>query len=175
MYTKTIKYIDYDDVPVVEEVNFNLTKTELMEYIGATIEVEDLDGNDNDEIVKSAQKKLLRKLNLTKGADIIGFIKDLVLRSYGIKSEDGRKFIKVRPDGTKLADEFVQSIAFDTIMSELTDDPKKADEFMFAIMPRSIAESVKQRQAENTTAPFAEKLSEALSKLPSNGDVVNVT
>lgn len=72
----------------------------------------------------------------------------MILRSYGVKSEDGKSFIKVLPDGTKLADKFVQTLAFDALMTMLTDDPNKADEFMFAIMPRSIAESVKKRQAD---------------------------
>lgn len=148
MYTVPITYTDLDDVVVTDKVDFNLTKTELLEYVGANIDVGNITAENNDEMMEYAQKKLLRKLNFSTGADIIGFIKDLILRSYGVKSEDGKSFIKVLPDGTKLADKFVQTLAFDALMTMLTDDPNKADEFMFAIMPRSIAESVKKRQAD---------------------------
>lgn len=159
MYTVPITYTDLDDVVVTDKIDFNLTKTELLEYVGANIDVGNITAENNDEMMEYAQKKLLRKLNFSTGADIIGFIKDLILRSYGVKSEDGKSFIKVLPDGTKLADKFVQTLAFDALMTMLTDDPNKADEFMFAIMPRSIAESVKKRQAEeektkDNTAPI---------------------
>lgn len=148
MHTVPITYTDLDDVIVTDKVDFNLTKTELLEYVGANIDIGNITAENNDEMMEYAQKKLLRKLNFSTGADIIGFIKDLILRSYGVKSEDGKSFIKVLPDGTKLADKFVQTLAFDALMTMLTDDPNKADEFMFAIMPRSIAESVKKRQAD---------------------------
>lgn len=152
MYTVPITYTDLDDVVVTDKVDFNLTKTELLEYVGANIDVSNITAENNDEMMEYAQKKLLKKLNFSTGADIIGFIKDLILRSYGVKSEDGKSFIKVLPDGTKLADKFVQTLAFDALMTMLTDDPNKADEFMFAIMPRSIAESVKKRQATEEKA-----------------------
>lgn len=152
MYTVPITYTDLDDIVVTDKVDFNLTKTELLEYVGANIDVGNITAENNDEMMKYAQKKLLKKLNFSTGADIIGFIKDLILRSYGVKSEDGKSFIKVLPDGTKLADKFVQTLAFDALMTMLTDDPNKADEFMFAIMPRSIAESVKKRQATEEKA-----------------------
>lgn len=152
MYTVPITYTDLDDVVVTDKVDFNLTKTELLEYVGTNIDVGNITAESNDEMMEYAQKKLLKKLNFSTGADIIGFIKDLILRSYGVKSEDGKSFIKVLPDGTKLADKFVQTLAFDALMTMLTDDPNKADEFMFAIMPRSIAESVKKRQATEEKA-----------------------
>lgn len=148
MYTIPITYTDLDDVRVTDNVEFNLTKTELLEYVGASIDVGNISADNDKELMENARKKLLKKLDFSSGADIVGFIKDLVLRSYGVRSEDGKSFIKILPDGTKLADKFVQSLAFDELMSQLTEDPTKADEFMFAIMPRSIAAAVKESQKD---------------------------
>lgn len=153
MHVVPITYTDLDGVSVTDHVYFNMTKTELLEYVGAAIDVKNISANSDEEMMDYAKKKLLKKLDFSNGADIIGFLKDLVLRAYGIKSEDGKRFIKVLPDGTKLADEFVQSLAFDELMSQLTDDPEKANQFMLAIMPKAIAEKVEKNTANtNVTA-----------------------
>lgn len=157
MHVIPITYTDLDDVLVTDHVYFNMTKTELLEYVGAAIDVKDISANNDEEMMEYAKKKMLKKLDFSSGADIIGFLKDLILRSYGVKSDDGKRFIKVRSDGTKLADEFVQSLAFDELMSQFTEDPEKANDFMLAIMPKAIAESVKNNATEIalTTLPNA--------------------
>lgn len=148
MHVIPITYTDLDDVTVTDHIYFNMTKTELLEYVGAAIDVKNISAENDEEMMEYAKKKLLKKLDFSNGADIIGFLKDLILRAYGVRSEDGKSFIKVLPDGTKLADQFVQSLAFDELMSQFTDDPEKANDFMLAIMPRAIAESVKKHREE---------------------------
>lgn len=155
MHVVPITYTDLDGVSVTDHVYFNMTKTELLEYVGAAIDVKNISANSDEEMIDYAKKKLLKKLDFSNGADIIGFLKDLVLRAYGVKSEDGKRFIKVLPDGTKLADEFVQSLAFDELMSQLTDDPEKANQFMLAIMPKAIAEKVEKNTANTNTTALA--------------------
>lgn len=159
MHVVAITYTDLDDVQVTDHVYFNMTKTELLEYVGAAIDVKDISANNDDEMMAYAKKKLLKKLDFSNGADIIGFLKDLVLRSYGVRSDDGKRFIKVLPDGTKLADEFAQSLAFDELMTQFTEDPEKANDFMLAVMPKAIRESVKA----NTDDSFNAKLHTALA------------
>lgn len=150
MYAKAISYTDLDDVKVTDTCYFNMTKTELMEYVGGSVEIGHIDAENEEEMTAAAQKKLLRKLEFKTGAEIIAFIKDLVLRSYGERSEDGKRFIKTRPDGSKLADDFIQSLAYDALITELTDNPEKADQFLFAIMPSAIANKVKAKRDEET-------------------------
>lgn len=147
MYVKSITYRDFDDVQVTDNITFNLTRTELLEWVGGSVDIANISGKDQDEVMDGAKVKLTKMMDFSNGGDIISFIKDLVLRAYGEKSADGKRFVKVRPDGTRLADEFVQSMAFDALLSELLDDPTKADEFLLKIMPSSLASKVKTAAA----------------------------
>lgn len=152
MHIEPITYEDLDGVNVTDQIHFNMTKTELLEYVGAAIDVKNISAENEKEMMDYAKKKLIRKLDFSTGADIIGFLKDLILRAYGVRSEDGKSFIKVFPDGTRLADQFVQTLAFDALMSRFTDDPEKANEFMLAVMPRSIADAVRNDKEETKPA-----------------------
>ena len=82
MITKTIKYTDYNGVEREEKFLFNLSKAELMEMeMGTT----------------GGLAETIQKIVETKDApSIIKIFKDLVLKSYGEKSADGKRFIKVR-------------------------------------------------------------------------------
>lgn len=152
MYVKNITYKDLDDITVTDTLYFNMTRTELLEYVGSTIDIGRVTEENEAAVMEAAEKKLIRMLNFKNGSDIISFIKDLILRSYGERSADGRSFIKLRPDGERLADSFAQTMAFDALMTELLDDPKKADDFMLSIMPKSISSTVKEKAQKEKTS-----------------------
>ena len=78
------------------------------------------------------------------GKGIIEFIKKLVIKSYGVKSPDGKRFIK----NQELCDEFVQSIAFDTFMMELMSDDMAAANFVNAIIPANLAAKLAEKEKE---------------------------
>ena len=63
---------------------------------------------------------------------IIQIFKDLVLRSYGKKSPDGRRFIKSK----ELSEEFSQTEAYSDLFMELATDSAKAAAFVNGIMPQ---------------------------------------
>lgn len=124
MITKTIKYTDYNGVEREEKYLFNLTKAELMEMeLGTT-------GGLAETI-----KNIIEAQDVPKIQELF---KKLLLKSYGVKSDDGKKFLKIDKDGTPLSNEFSQSAAFSELYMELATDADKATEFVKGIVPADI-------------------------------------
>ena len=120
MLKKTITYTDYNSVERTEDFYFNLTKAELME-----MELFEEGG------YTAMAKKIVDAKDTTQLAKLF---KDLVLKAYGIKSPDGRRFIK----SDELREEFTQTEAYSEIFMELATDDKKAAEFVNGIIPGDI-------------------------------------
>ncbi len=101
MFKYSIKYTDYNGVEREEPYFFNLSKAELMEMELST---------------QAGVEEMIRVMIATKdNAKIVKLFKDLILKSYGIKSEDGRRFIKTQ----QLRDEFEQSEAYSEFFMKL--------------------------------------------------------
>ncbi len=124
MLTKKIKYTDYNGVEREENFLFNLSKVELMEMQYGT------QGGLADTIMKIIQTQDMPA--------IIAMFKDLILKSYGEKSADGKRFIKKAPDGHRLADDFSETEAFTELYMELAGDSSKAAAFINGIIPSDI-------------------------------------
>ncbi len=124
MIKKTIKYTDYNGTEREEPFWFNLTKAELMEMeMGTT----------------GGLAEMIQKIVETQDAPaIIKIFKDLVLKAYGEKSADGRRFIKIGPDGVALSVGFSQTEAYSQLFMELATDADKAAEFVKGIIPNDI-------------------------------------
>ena len=134
MVKKTIKYVDYNDVEREETFYFNLSKTELSRMAMSA------DGDLSEkikEIVKAKDNKSILKI-----------FEDIILQSYGVKSDDGKHFVKKAVDGHLLADDFVNSPAYDELYFELIQDSKKMGDFINMLIPRDLAEEAKKLQAE---------------------------
>ena len=118
MIKKTITYTNYNDEEVTEDFYFNLTKAECleMEMVAQGGLAEQLEG-----IVKSKDKK-----------KIIETFKEVVLKAYGVKSQDGRRFIKT----PELAAEFAQTEAYSDLFMELATNADEASKFVNGIMPK---------------------------------------
>ena len=117
MLKKTITYTDYNHVERTEDFYFNLTKAELMEMeMGA---VGGLSG-------------MIEKIVSAKDAPaIIKVFKELVLKAYGEKSADGRRFIKSK----EISDAFAQTEAYSQLFMELATDADAASKFVNGIAP----------------------------------------
>lgn len=133
MIKKTVSYEDFDGNVRNEELYFNLTKFEATQFaldlpaeIADEIKQDNIDPNNLESIAK-----IMEKLG-PKG--IIGFIRQLVMKSYGVKSEDGRRFEK----SEKLSEEFSQTMAFDNLMMELLTNDEEASKFVNGILPASL-------------------------------------
>jgi len=124
MITKTIKYTDYNGVEREEKFLFNLTKAELMEMeMGTT----------------GGLAETIQKIVETQDTpSIIKIFKDLLLKSYGEKSPDGKRFIKVNDDGKPLSVQFEQTQAYSELFMELATNSESAVEFIKGIIPSDI-------------------------------------
>jgi hypothetical protein len=138
MLKKTITYTDFNGNEVTEDLYFNLTKTEAVEFAMDLPDSVSKTFNDGTPVdVNQASVELVNQLG-NKG--VYQFVKSLVLKAYGIKSEDGKRFIK-KPE---LTEEFEQGLAFDAFFMELMSDDKAAADFVNGVIPASLADQAKQ-------------------------------
>ena len=126
MLKKTITYTDYNGVERTEDFWFNLSKAEIMEMEMSTT------GGLAETIQKVVQKQ--------DAPAIIKIFKDLVLKAYGEKSSDGKRFIK--SDGLALA--FSQTEAYSNLFMELATDADAAAKFINGIIPADAAKAAKE-------------------------------
>ena len=117
MLKKTIKYTDYNGVERSEEFHFNLTKAEVTE-----LEISE----------KGRLSNMLKQLVDTNDEKkIVEIFKSIIVKAYGVKSLDGKRFIK----NQEVLDEFMQSEAYSELFMEMATDAKKAEAFMNGIIP----------------------------------------
>lgn len=126
MLKKTVTYEDYNGVTQTEDFYFNLTKVECME-----LEF----GFGNGETLSGSIQILV---NAGDMATVISTIKKIVLMAYGVKSPDGKRFIK----NDTLRTEFEETPAFEQIYWELVTDSEKAAEFISGIVPSAIRDGL---------------------------------
>jgi hypothetical protein len=118
MVKKTITYTDYDGNERTEDFYFNLTQAELVEMEYST------DGG--------MRNKLQKAINEVDPRKLMTIFKDIVIKAYGIKSDDGKRFIK----NDKVREEFMESEAYSMIFMELVTDTKAAEDFINNIIPK---------------------------------------
>ena len=138
MLKKTITYTDYNGVERKEDFLFNLTKTELMKWDLKT------PGGLAARLEQISQKFDVPALTT--------FIEDLIDMSYGVKSDDGVRFIK----DEKLSTMFRQTEAYDQLFVELLSDEKKTTDFINGILPKELMEEVKKQNSTNRPALLSE-------------------
>lgn len=125
MLKKTVTYEDWNGVTRTEDFYFNLTRVECAE-----IEY----GTNGASLSESIQDLVAARDMKT----VISIIKKVLLMSYGVKSPDGKRFIK--NDETR--DSFEQNPAFDILYMELATDAEKAADFISGIIPSSMRENL---------------------------------
>lgn len=125
MIKKTITYTDYNDVERTETFWFHLNKAELMEMeMGTT----------------GGFAGMVQKIIDAKDApSIINTFKDLLLKAYGEKSPDGKRFIK----NDEVRDAFSQTEAYSQLFMELATNAEAASEFVNGIMPKDLVMDTK--------------------------------
>lgn len=124
MLSKKIKYTDYNGVEREETFLFNLSKAELMEMeLGTAGGLADMIKN-----IVAAQDT----------PSIVKIFKELVLKAYGEKSPDGKRFIKIDEKGNPLSVGFSQTEAYSNLFMELATDADAAAKFVRGIVPGDI-------------------------------------
>lgn len=110
MLHKKVNYTNYNGEVVNEDVYFNLTSVELIRL--------------EAKYGKSIPEKIEEVTGAKDFKGIISLFEDLLLTAYGVKSEDGRRFVK-DPQVTK---EFGDSIAYAEIFEQIILNPEAAKE-----------------------------------------------
>ena len=117
MLKKTITFTDYNGTERTEDFYFNLKKSELLELqLG-------VDGGMTQYIQKLVQAQDMPKL--------MDLMKKIIKTAYGVKSDDGRRFIK----SEEIYREFEETEAYSELFMEISTDDKKAADFFNAIIP----------------------------------------
>lgn len=124
MLKKNIKYVDYDGIERAEDFYFNLNKAEVIELQLGTA------GGLTKTLEKIVQEKDTSR--------IIEYFKTLILKAYGEKSADGRRFIKSK----ELRDSFEQTEAYSELFMELASDAKMAAEFVNGVLPKEAVDAI---------------------------------
>ena len=120
MLKKTIKYTDYNGEERVEDFYFNLTKAEIMEM---------------ELSVSGGFAEMIEKIISEKdGPAITKVFKEMILKAYGEKSPDGKRFIK----SEELSSAFSQTEAYSDLFMELATDADAAASFVNGIMPKGM-------------------------------------
>lgn len=123
MLKKTITYTDYDGLERTEEFRFNLTKAELMDMELTTV---------------GTFSKLMQKIIDEKDmVRLAKYFKELILKSYGVKSDDGKRFIK----SPELSEAFSQTEAYSELYMELLSNSEYAVKFIQQVMPKDLDQS----------------------------------
>lgn len=128
MYKKMIKYTDYNGVEREEPFYFNLNKAEIAE-MQLTAE-----GGLNEYIQ--------RIIDTDDRPKLVELFKRLILKAYGVKSDDGKRFIK-KENGRLLSEDFEQTEAYAELFMQLASDADAAADFVNGLTPK-----------DNSTSPI---------------------
>lgn len=128
MYKKTITYEDFEGNNITEDFYFNFTEAELAE-LELTFGDKGLSAYITDVINTKDTKKT------------IILFKELILKAYGVKSEDNKKFRK----SDAIREDFECSPAYSALFMELSTDANALTEFTNKIMPKKLVDEAKKQ------------------------------
>lgn len=121
MIKKTITYTDYNGNERTEDFYFHMNQAELME-----MELSETGG---------LAEMIQRIIAAQDHPAIVKLFKEIILKAYGEKSPDGKRFIKKDSNGVSLADAFAQTEAYSILFMELATDSKAATDFIKGVVP----------------------------------------
>lgn len=124
MLKKTITYTDYNGVERKEDFYFNLSKAEIMEMELSTT---------------GGLSEMIQRVVISKDTpSIMKIFKELILKAYGEKSADGKRFLK----SPELSRSFEQTEAYSNLFMELATNAEAAAKFVNEIVPSDISSQV---------------------------------
>lgn len=134
MLKKTITYTDYNGVERTEDFYFNFSKAEITEM---------------EMGIDGGMSAMLNKIINTKDVpSLIKIFKDLVLKAYGEKSADGKRFIK----SEEISTAFSQTEAYSDLYMVLATNADEAAKFFNAIIPERVVDKNTANNAVNNTS-----------------------
>lgn len=127
MLTKTLTYKDYDNEERTETFYFNISKAELTQM--------------NMSTAGGMTRRLERIVGTKDNPSLIRQFTEIFDMSYGVKSDDGRKFMK----SPEILADFKATAAYSILFMELLGTDDAASEFVKAVLPSDlVAEAEKE-------------------------------
>lgn len=121
MLKKEITYTDYNGVERTEPFYFNLTEAEILEMQMST---------------SGGLSEMIKRIVASQDAPaIIKVFKELILKAYGIKSDDGKRMVK----SDEISAAFAQTEAYSKLFMSLATDAEAASDFVNRIVPNNMA------------------------------------
>ena len=120
MITKEITYTDYNGQERTEKYQFNFPKAELTEM---------------ELSVNGGLSAMMERIKETDDRpELMRIFKELILKAYGVKSADGKRFVK----SDELRTEFSQTEAYSELYMELVTNTESAITFFNGLIPNDI-------------------------------------
>lgn len=120
MLKKTITYVDYNGQTRTEDHYFNMSKGEIIE-LEASVK-----GGFTDSLKRAIKDE--------DTPELFRILKMLIRKAYGEKSYDGKRFEKKNGE---LAEAFMETEAYSTLLMELFSSETAAADFFNALMPEA--------------------------------------
>lgn len=117
MFIDTITYEDFNGNTCSQDVYFNISKMKAIELEAM------YPGGYGEHLQKLTEEGDMQK--------ILGAFKEIVKMAYGVKSEDGKRFIQTEEEYQK----FEESPAYDEFMMKLMTEEDYALDFVLGTMP----------------------------------------
>lgn len=131
MIKKTITYSDFNGNERTEDFYFNLTKAEITKMELST---------------KGGLAEMIQRIVAAQDTPaIIEVFEDLIKRSYGVKTPDGRGFVKKAED----LEAFMATEAYSQLFMELATDADAAGKFVNGVVPADMAKQIAAEAAKN--------------------------
>ena len=127
MITIPITYTDYNGNERTENFSFNLNKAEIMRM---------------EMSVKGGFAEMIQRVvDAQDQPAIIEIFEDLIRKSYGVKTPDGRGFVKNKQD----LDAFVATEAYSELFMKLATDADEAAKFINGVIPANLAKELAEK------------------------------
>ena len=131
MFERAFTYEGFDGKQYTDTWGFYLSKADLLEIqLGTFVGL--------DQLIK-------RLIDTQNGKEIMAIIKEIILKSVGRPSQDGKRFIR----NQEIRDEFEQTEAYSQLFEELVMDGEKAMDFIISAVPREVGEKMKSEIIKN--------------------------
>lgn len=118
MTCKAITYMGADDVERTEDFYFRISRSEAIEM---------------ESSVNGGLSEKLKTIAAAKNAsEIVSIVREFILKAYGVKSDDGRGFVK----SPELSKAFYETEAYDIMFMEFIENPDKFADFVNAVLPK---------------------------------------
>lgn len=124
MFKETKTYEDFNGVTRTEDFYFNMSKAELAEM---------------ELSVSGGMENMLKKIvGSQDNKKIVETFKEILLKTYGEKSDDGRRFVK----SPELSKAFSETPVYSDMFVELATNEKYAAKFIEGIFPRDLKDQL---------------------------------